>query len=609
MCYNWQTCYNQLTAKGLIVCDGMSNPYHCQTFMETDAYHNSCQGQAMYMPVQAIVCKNSNTGEIRVFPTEDLITDCTNLHNQDPAWNLFQCYCCCSCFANGTMIAVPDGNCEVQLLTVGQPILSGSLSGNKVNWTPKAVKFSAGTKDGSQESMIYLVFGDNKELIVSPDHVLMLASGKFTTAIKLMPNDLLMGADGNPVKIITSSLGQYQGGVHHISTDVVFDGTPNNHLINSNGIVSGDYTLQMYFQNLGPQYKVDDHDDRAELGTKQYAEVYPKHAHHDDFMSTAIDPSMLGKMKTSKFSVYSRLNDLPPVSAALWSPAQAEDVLEFGTQYPLSSNMGLDNSNYVLKLLRGFFPDLNFYLDWGNMIPNVYAVREYGTTTVVLNGGLARMKGLSYLGLTMLVGHAVGRFKAGEPENYLGYSCTGYADFYAFAAVGRWVWYQNTYLNNALTAYSEVAALFGLITADNGKGNPNDVCNDPSVACRLSSMQSGFAGGSLPTCAGGKPMPSVGLQLAVGTPTSVTLTLSTGVTKDSAENIANYAFGPNAKVSKATLSSDADYQVIITGVFVPKQTYQVTIANLVSIYGTGVDAAHNSASFTVSALPPTGTKK
>ncbi len=41
------------------------------------------------------------------------------------------------------------------------------------------------------------------------------------------------------------------GGLHHISTTTQFDGTLDGHLLNSNGVVTGDYTLQIHDEEQG----------------------------------------------------------------------------------------------------------------------------------------------------------------------------------------------------------------------------------------------------------------------------------------------------------------------------------------------------------------------
>jgi hypothetical protein len=607
MGYDWQTCYNDLTKQGLTPCDGAALPYHCTAFQETDAYHATCANdQAMYTPVQAIVCQDT-AGDIKVFPTKELITGCMALAAQNPTagWALNNCYCCCSCFANGTLIGIPTGNEEVQKLNVGEEILAGSINGlNSLDWKPRRLTFSSGTAKGTQPGMVYIAYGDNKDLILSPDHVLMLSDGKLTTAMKLIPGAFLMGANGEPVPIYTVSLGAYRGGVHHIATDSEFNGSVDGHLINSNGIVSGDYTLQLYFNSLGDEHKAKDYTHLATIGTNDYTKKYARLNHSNGYMSTSIDSKMMQILRSDKFSVYKHIGvNVPLDSAALWSPAQAEDILNNGTQFPLVSKIGLANANYAIKLLGGFFPDINIYLEWNRLEPNIYAINEYGMKNVIVSGGLARMEGITFRGLTMLIAHGIARFEAGAPKNYLGFACTGYADFYAFAAIARWIWYESQLIANALPAYNEVAAIFALITPQNAGGNPLDICNDPSVECRLSAMQSGFAGGSLPDCAGGKPMPSIALQQATGTADKVTLTLSTGVTSDSASKIDNYSFLPSAEVIKAEVDKDRDFLVNILGEFTPGEKYTVTIKGLVSVYNTGVDAKHNSAAFTVPKTP------
>ena len=110
MGYQWNVCYDNLTKGGMMPCDGnVGLPYHCNSFQVTTAYHVTCANDtAMYTPVQATVCKNAKSGEIKVFPTEEILDKCLQLKSQDPNWNLGICFCCCACFAHGTLIAAKE---------------------------------------------------------------------------------------------------------------------------------------------------------------------------------------------------------------------------------------------------------------------------------------------------------------------------------------------------------------------------------------------------------------------------------------------------------------------------------------------------------------------
>lgn len=126
------------------------------------------------------------------------------------------------------------------------------------------------SESGVQEGMLYVVFGDKREIIVTPDHVFLLATGKFIQAGKLKPGDQLVDESGSPVPVLTASQGRYEGGVRHISCNIDFDGRPDRHLVLSEGIVSGDYTLQLYYDALSEEWKEEGHEERLLVGSHAF---------------------------------------------------------------------------------------------------------------------------------------------------------------------------------------------------------------------------------------------------------------------------------------------------------------------------------------------------
>jgi hypothetical protein len=260
MSFDWKTCYDKLSKQGLTPCGDANNPDKCVTFIDEnqDMIHALCTGgPEMGMPFQAVICKNT-TGETRIFPGSSFFSDCMALAAKDPAaeWRIDVCYCCCNTYTSETMVAIPGGEQAVQKLGVGEKLLSGSLnSSNQLDWTPREVTFSNGMLSAIPTSMVSITFGDKEELVISPDHILMRNNGKLTTAMSVKTGDMLMGADGSAIVVTGMHLDNYKGGIHHITTDVEFNGSPNGHLINAGGVVSGDYTLQLHFDRLDADYK------------------------------------------------------------------------------------------------------------------------------------------------------------------------------------------------------------------------------------------------------------------------------------------------------------------------------------------------------------------
>jgi hypothetical protein len=140
-----------------------------------------------------------------------------------------------------------------------------------VRWDAAKVDFSAGTCGGQQLNMVFIAFnGPQQDLMCTLDQPLMLTDGKLTTASRLMPGQALLGKDNQPAVVERVSMGLYNGGIHDIATNRAWDKTPEGHLLLANGLVVGDYYLQLYFDDLKPQYKQDGYAAFPRIGTKAY---------------------------------------------------------------------------------------------------------------------------------------------------------------------------------------------------------------------------------------------------------------------------------------------------------------------------------------------------
>lgn len=164
--------------------------------------------------------------------------------------------------ASDTFIAIPEGDKPIYMISIGEQVLVasvGSTSGKtQISWSTAEVNFSNGTSShGHQPMMVYIFLSgkDTHELICNMDQPFLLADGKYTTAGKLHLNQQLVDKDGEPVTIEGISLGSYNGGVHHIATDIPWHNIPDGHLLLAGGVVAGDYTLQLRFDQLPDSMK------------------------------------------------------------------------------------------------------------------------------------------------------------------------------------------------------------------------------------------------------------------------------------------------------------------------------------------------------------------
>lgn len=151
------------------------------------------------------------------------------------------------CLAGGTNVAVPGGGWRaVELFQVGDKVLALNAA---EEWEERVVQFSNGTGSGSVIPMaIYILFEDQRELIVTPDHVLMLQTRVLKQAQALSPGEYLLGADLKPVRIVKVERGEWQGRIHNIATSGGPQDGPAGHLLNTAGVISGDFMVQIQQQ-------------------------------------------------------------------------------------------------------------------------------------------------------------------------------------------------------------------------------------------------------------------------------------------------------------------------------------------------------------------------
>ncbi|MGN6662931.1 MAG: hypothetical protein ACTHK6_01800 [Solirubrobacterales bacterium] len=559
---------------------------HCNEFQKSEYYHAACGEKAMYSPVQTFGCYNTQTHQWIWAPPKEIKSVCKQKEKEDPSWELEQCFCCCSCFANLTPIGLPEGTQRpIAEIGVGDTVLAGKVSAGKVQWQPARVGFSQGTEGGHQPAMTYIVYGDGEELIGSPDQPLMLADGSLTTAARLVPGQELMGVDGNPLPVSLVSLGTYEGGVHHIATNPQWTGSIDDHLIQANGVVAGDFTLQLHFPQLPPSEKVADWESLPEVGTPEYQQSHSNLVQLGDSEVYAAEKSDVS-IESAAFTAYGPEGELPLGTQSLLTPDQAGDILQNGQQAPVTEQSGYALAEEAIALVRGFYPGFTYYIDWNRNEPNLHAFEQYGQKIILLSGGLARMKGFGFTGLTMAVGHGVGRFLGGKPQATDTYSCTGVADLYAFGVVSRKVWFGKFWLKQSMAASEQLTELFQLISPEHAEGNPLNVCEEPSIACREETWTAGLAGEALPECAGGPPPPPLKLeQVLQSGENELKVVFSQAPTESAAKDVAHYELTPMVKITKASVDSQRDFIVVLEVEDLAPDKYTLTCTGLESIYG------------------------
>jgi hypothetical protein len=515
------------------------------------------------------------------------------------------CYCCCGCFANETNVATTSATetKEIAEFVVGDPVWVAMDAGLN-EWAEVPVAFSAGTgRTAGVNSLIRIRYGSTgrPEIVyANRDQLFMLVDHKLKRAVKLVPGvDEIIRPDGSGAPVLDMASGKYHKGVHHISTTTDPGKGVAGHLIIANGLVGGDYALQLQHLELtDPGVLVEGHAELPDFGTEEYA------ARYTQLTADAHGAAAEGRDATEVTPGFVPFGAAEPVredARSFVTQQQAEDIQKNGKAHPAYTGSATAMLDYLFSLFSGFNPSVMFRVDHGNELPNAYAFREFDVPFVVINGGLARQDGLSLEGLALIIGQALGHLYGGEPLNDEGYSCTGVADFAATAAMLPEAFFGARSWPIVQAGLKQVRDLFDLIDIAHRDGRPGDTCTYISIECRLSAMEAGANSAPLPECAGGAPTATlevVGAEpLPAGEGPGVAVTFNEAVDPETV-TVAAFDFEPPEPATKATLDPGGRI-VAIAAALKAGRKYKVTAITVKSASGRGIVEGAASATFTM----------
>jgi hypothetical protein len=126
-------------------------------------------------------------------------------------------------------------------------------------WEAIKVHFSSGSEVGARSTMVFLELEGaegSQKLICTVDQVFLLSNGKYTIVTKLRPGQhFLVDKEGNGLVIHSIHRGAYYGGVHGIVTMAPRNNSSDGHLLLVEGVVVGDFWMQMNFSQLPDSMK------------------------------------------------------------------------------------------------------------------------------------------------------------------------------------------------------------------------------------------------------------------------------------------------------------------------------------------------------------------
>lgn len=504
------------------------------------------------------------------------------------------CDCHCSCMQWGTLVAAPAGNRPVQDFKVGDEVLA---AGTNLNFQPLPVEFSNGTgRIIDQLNAVYINYGAPKELVVTPDHVFYLYDGKIKRADTLTTADQLVNAGTKgPVAINSVKIAPVQNGFHHISTTTSMPTSLDGHLINVEGIVSADYAVQLYFDELkllldnepavAPIIGSDEYRKRnpgvlAALPAKTVSQVVADGPEHAAWPHTMFNNSI----------------EIPANASSFVTKQQAKQIRDFVPKRRYDHTDSLSYTEYLMSIYEVFYPEVTFRVDWPEEKANAFSWEENGQYFVVVQGGLIRALPLNMAGISLAIAHELGHLFGDPPKGIDGYACEGSADYYATWIAMRRTWYGSLYQSLVFPAMDEVKNLFSYLS--DRSSTAVDGCVQPTLDCRLTTFMAGVTLADLPACAGGLKVAYLELLSAEVTgPDAVVVGFNEALNQQTAEEITNYIITPPTAVQRATLDPNDPSKVTLTAAIERDTEYRLYVQNLLSADAENLDPDKSAIDF------------
>lgn len=501
------------------------------------------------------------------------------------------CNCHCSCFVNGTLVAIPDNKFEaIENIQVKDKVLAAGVN---LTWGEADVMFSNGTSDDSVSFLLEVSYqhGDTiEELLCTEDQPFLMPSRLLKRADKLTPGDCLVLFDGNSAEIIKIDHVTVQRGVHHISTGIVKPESLDGHLLNVQGVVAADYVVQLFQDELSSMFE------KPLLRAARNADQVisrnkVKEVSLEDFVAS-------GKQKEYSFWKNTLLKTsikTPDTHSSFLTFDQSLQVRKFVPKYSYGDVNRISQIEYLFTIFKAFYPDVNFLSDWANEGGNAYVKVLHNEYYLVLQGGLARCKSISLEGLSIIISHELGHIYGGAPQQPDGFSCDTQSDFYGTHIILRKVWYEDLYPQMVFPGIDQIKELFSYLSDATKKVKG---CVTPTLECRIETLMAGVTSGKLPPCAGG---PCEGDLIVVGAEAKetgeVNIIFNEELDKESAEDKANYAFTPTVKVLSVKVIGTNNEEVRVIGEFEHETEYKVVVSNVTSKTGDKLDSELYSTQF------------
>ena len=419
---------------------------------------------------------------------------------------------------------------------------------------------------------------EDRDLLVTADHLFLMHSSKQLKKVQhLIPGNKLMAADGSVAEVQFIAFGEYETAIQSINMQGEFNGKDlTGHLINANGVVSTDYSVQAYYEtnNLDDNIRFSFSNEATifDVGTPEYSEQFPSTL-RDAFLD---DPTLWPKGFNPKRDP---LINIPSYAESFVTAAQAANILDNGTFNAYSNGIPRETISRLYKMFSAYNNNITYLLDWNNEDVNAYSWTMGNQKYLLLTGGLVRLQDFYEEGWTLIIADMVMRLRSGK--------CVTEADYDSFDVL-RAIFPNYIYGETAPAGITQIQdVLFTKINKENSGGNPDEVCEDPSIECRVQSFWSGLSFLAVPSC-GTPPAQYFSLVKAYASIDlkTINVVFDKAVNVASAESTINYVLAPAVLINSAKVSDTAPATVILqVEGLEPDSKYILSVENVISNEG------------------------
>lgn len=523
------------------------------------------------------------------------------------------CNCTCSCLAYGTPVGIPDDQTkQIQEFKIGDLVTAYNPDGTSAYYK---VEFSDGTSPSSvQPEMAYVTYADEAgaetTIIVTLDHTFLRPDGRLIRASMLVPGMTLARTQGGEATIRDYRIKGYTGGVWNIATSLGRPDSMDGHLIDTQGLLSGDYALQLFYGDFVATGQALTAEETPEVTSQRHNEAMAVAGVSTQRESITVTEFMAGARGAVEVlasggrhgggGVFLHHDDAieltVPVAAAIHgflTDAQAAEVSAKLLRPTERTANAMTQTQWLSTLFHGFYEEVNIIIDAPNHGANAYSFFLGEQKYLLIQGGLIRAEPLSWQGLALVLAYCVNRFYGGAPYGIDGMTCKPQAD-YGIVGVLNNVYYP-LYPNVVFDAVNQVKALFEQI--GDKADNPVQGCHETTLDCRVQTYYAAMQYLDLPSCAGGPTVDLLEVVAAHGeNDGSVIVEFNEAVNITSAQQPENYSFDPDAPVTSAGVMT-GDTRVRLEGDFASRTDYTVTVSGVTTLVGYPLDPDKDSASF------------